>query len=137
MNKYLKDFLFRGLMFGGFGPIVTGIVLFVISFFTDVTLGGKDIFVAIVSTYILAFTQAGASVFNQIESWSILKSIAAHFSIIYIVYVCCYLINRWIPFEIGVVLIFTAIFVIAYFIIWTVVYWIVKKTAKDLNGKIS
>ena len=26
MNKYLKAFLHRGLIFGGFGPIVLGIV---------------------------------------------------------------------------------------------------------------
>ncbi len=136
MNKYVKDFCLRGLMFGGFGPIVAGIVLFIVSFFEDVALGGKEILLAIVSTYILAFAQAGASVFNQVEHWSILKSVAVHFSLLYVVYVCCYLINSWIPFEINVVLIFTAIFVISYFIIWTAVYCIVKKTAKELNRKI-
>ena len=30
MNKYLKIFLHRGLIFGGFGPIVVGIVYFIL-----------------------------------------------------------------------------------------------------------
>lgn len=136
MNKYVKDFFLRGLMFSGFGPVVAGIVLFIISFFEDISLGGKDILIAIVSTYILAFVQAGATVFNQIDSWSVPKSLAAHFSVLYIVYVCCYLINSWIPFEINVVLIFTAIFVIVYFVVWTIVYSVIKKTTNELNKKI-
>ena len=31
MNKYLKSFLHRGLIFAGFGPVITGIVYFIIS----------------------------------------------------------------------------------------------------------
>ena len=30
MNKYLKEFLHRGLIFGGFGPLVAGIVFLII-----------------------------------------------------------------------------------------------------------
>ena len=31
MNKYLKEFLKRGLMFGGFGPIVLGVIYFLVN----------------------------------------------------------------------------------------------------------
>jgi hypothetical protein len=71
MNKgYFKAFLHRGLIFGGFGPIIVGIVFFVLSLtLEDFSLSGQEVFFAIISTYLLAFLQAGASIFNQIESW--------------------------------------------------------------------
>ena len=133
MNKYFKEFCLRGLVFGGFGPIVLGIVYLCISFKTDLTVGGLEFFTAILSTYILAFIHAGASVFPQIESWSIAKSIGAHFPTLYIAYTLCYLINTWIPFDWKVVLIYTAIFVLVYFVIWVIVLAVTKKTTKNLN----
>ena len=74
MNKYLKAFLHRGLIFGGFGPIVMAIIYLILSFSIDGFLvGGVELFTAAISTYVLAFVHAGASVFNQIESWPIAK----------------------------------------------------------------
>lgn len=133
MNKYVKDFVLRGLMFGGFGPIVTAIVLLIISFFTDVNLTAVDLFTAIISTYLLAFVQAGSSIFNQIEHWPVLKSISIHFAVLYILYSVCYLVNSWIPFEPKVLIAFSVIFVSSYAVIYAVVYFIVKRTAKQLN----
>lgn len=137
MNKYLKEFMHRGLMFGGFGPIVCGIVFLILSkALNEFSLGGFEVFLAIVSTYVLAFVQAGASVFNQIEEWPLTKSLFFHFSSLYIVYTLCYLLNSWIPFEWGVIAIFTAIFVVVYFIIWTAVYLSVKAASKKMNAKL-
>lgn len=137
MNRYLKEFLHRGLMFGGFGPIVLGIIFFVLSKTLDeFHVSGGQILLGIVSTYILAFVQAGASVFNQIEHWPITKSLFCHFSLLYAAYVLCYTLNSWIPFEWGVIGIFTAIFVVIYFIVWFTAYFIVKATSKELNAKL-
>ncbi len=137
MNNYLKEYLKRGLMFGGFGPIVAGLVLLIIDLSgVTISLNGKDVLLAIVSTYILAFVQAGSTVFNQIEHWSLLKSLFFHFISIYLAYSGCYILNSWIPFEPIVLLIFTALFVVTYFIIWITVYLIVKSASKKLNKKI-
>ena len=137
MNKYFKEYLKRGMAFGGFGPIIGGIIYLILSFcIDDFTLSGADVFVAIVSTYLLAFVQAGASVFNQIEGWSITKSLLCHLGSIYVAYVGCYLINSWIPFEPTVVAIFTAIFIVTYFIIWIAVYLSIKAVSKKLNKRI-
>lgn len=137
MNINLKKFLFRGMLFGGFGPIIAGIVYLILSYtIKDFSLGGADIFTAIISTYLLAFIHAGASVFNQIEDWTIAKSLLCHLSILYFAYVICYLINSWIPFEWIVLLIFTAIFVVTYFVIWIVVFLSVKAASKKLNKKL-
>ena len=137
MNRYFKEFLHRGLIFGGFGPIIMGIIYFILSYTVkDFSVSGTDAFVAIISTYILAFVHAGVSVFNQIEHWSVMKSLFCHMSVLYVAYLACYLINSWIPFEIMIVLIFTAIFVISYLVIWVIVYLCVKGKAKKLSGKI-
>ena len=137
MNIYLKRFLQRGIAFGGFGPIILGIVFCVLSFaIEDFSLDGREVFFAIVSTYILAFVQAGASVFNQIEEWPIAKSTAVHFLTLYVVYVLCYLLNSWIPFDINIVLVFTAIFAVVYLVTWLTVVISIKLVSKKLNKQI-
>ena len=137
MNKTLKNFLHRGLMFSGFGPIVLGIIYAVLQkTVEDFSLNGMQILIAIISVYLLAFVQAGASVFNQIEGWSIPKSMFCHFSLLYAAYVICYLINNWIPFNIEVILIFTAIFAAIYLIIWISVFISLKLVSRRLNAKI-
>lgn len=138
MNNYCKEFLKRGLMFAGFGPIIAGIVLYCISFsVVDFNLTASQVLIAIVSTYILAFVHAGVSVFNQIEHWPVTKSLFWHFVSLYLVYAICYLVNDWIPFDIKVILIFTLIFVVSYFVIWFIVYFIVKNQEKRFNKKLN
>lgn len=137
MNRYIKSFLHRGLIFAGFGPIIIGIVYAVLQkTVTDFSLNGVQILIAIVSVYLLAFVQAGASVFNQIESFSIPKSLFCHLSVLYLAYTSCYLINSWIPFDPKFLLVFTAIFLIVYFCVWITVFVAVKITSRKLNAKL-
>ncbi len=138
MKQYAKQFLQRGMAFGGFGPIIAGIIYLILSLtIQDFTLSGGEAFVAILSTYLLAFLQAGASVFNQIEEWPIAKSLLLHFLTIYIAYIGCYLVNSWIPFNPIVIVIFTAIFAVTYFVIWLTVFCIVKVTSKNMNAALN
>ena len=137
MNKYVKEFLHRGLMFGGFGPIIFGIIVFIVSKTTEnFILEAGEVFIGIVSIYLLAFVHAGASVFNQIEHWSIGKSLLCHLLTLYVAYSLCYVINTWIPFEPKMLLLFTAIFMIIYFVVWCVVYFTIKATSKNFNAKL-
>ena len=137
MNKHLKNFLHRGLIFGGFGPIILGIIFLCIDLGgTDLNLGGGDVLLAIVSTYLIAFVQAGASVFNQIEEWPITKSLLCHFSSIFAVYSFAYIVNAWIPFEPLVLLIFCLIFALIYFTVWITVYLCVRAHTKRLNSRL-
>ena len=137
MNTYVKSFFHRGLVFGGFGPIVVSIILLAINAAGEaVTLTAKDYFTSTVSIYLLAFVHAGASVFNQIEHWSLPKSVFFHFSSLYIVYSLCYIINSWIPFEPKVLLIFTAVFVAGYIAVWLTVMVILKITTKKMNRRL-
>ena len=135
MNRYLKSFLHRGLIFGGFGPIITVIVFFFIERSgVALDLDGGKLLLVVISTYVLAFVQAGASVFNQIEHWSPAKSLLFHFSTLFLDYSLCYLVNSWIPFEPMVILIFCVVFALVYFTIWFTVYFSVKAYTKKLNA---
>ena len=137
MNKYVKQYLHRGLVFGGFGPIILGIVYAILdSTIPDFTVSGGQILLGIASTYAIAFVQAGSSVFNQIEHWPLAKSLAFHLGSLYAVYSAAYLINTWIPFEPTVLLIFTAAFLAVYFAVWLTVYFSVKITSKKMSEKL-
>ena len=136
-KNILKEFLTRGAVFAGLGPIIVGIVYLCISMnVADFSLSAIDVLLAIISGYLLAFIQAGASVFNQIENWSPGRSLLFHFTSIYLAYIVAYLINRWIPFNIIFILIFTGAFVVAYFIVWITVYLCMKATQRKLNRSI-
>jgi len=137
MNRYFKEFLHRGLMFGGFGPIILGVIYAVLERTAEgFSLGGGETLVAILSIYALAFIQAGATVFKEVESWSLIKATFFHFTLLYAAYVTCYLINSWIPFDARVILLFTVIFVAGFFAVWAAVYVSVKLISRRLNSKL-
>ncbi|MBE6806847.1 MAG: DUF3021 domain-containing protein [Ruminococcaceae bacterium] len=133
MNKYAKEFFHRGLLFAGFGPVVAGVVLACVP---AENLTGGQVLLAVVSTYLLAFIHAGASVFQQIEHWPLAKSLLCHFGSLYLAYSLCYLVNSWIPFDPVVLGIFTGIFVAVYFVVWGVVVLCLRAAGKALNRHI-
>ena len=137
MKKYALTFLRRGLMFAGFGPIITSVVFFILSKVLDnFYLTADQVLLSTASTFLLAFVQAGASVFNQIEDWSIGKSLLLHFSTLYFAYILCYIANSWIPFIPFVIIIFTIVFTILYFLVWFTVYFSVRAVSSSLNEKL-
>lgn len=124
-------------MFSGFGPIIYAIIIMILSYtLPDFSITAMEVFKAVLSTYLLAFVHAGASVFNQIESWSVLKSLLCHLSTLYVAYTICYLANACLTYSWAVIGIYTAIFIVGYALIWTIVYCCVRVSAKRLNVKI-
>ena len=138
MKPYVKEFFHRGMLFAGFGPVVLGIVYLILQKTVQgFSLSGEEVCLGTVSVYLLAFLQAGATVFPQIDHWSPLKSLLCHFITLYTAYVSCYLINTWIPFRAEILLLFTGIFVLIFLGIWLTVYLIVRRTRKKLNQKLT
>ena len=132
-----RDFFLRGCMFGGLGPVVLGIVYVILHHtLEDLTLTGTQVFLGILSTYVLAFIHAGSGVFHRIESWSPGKSCLCQLSLLYAAYVLCYALNDWLPFEPLAIGIFTAIFVGGYGLICLIVYLSVHAAAKKLNQSL-
>lgn len=137
MNKYLKMFLHRGLIFGGFGPVVIGIIYLILqNTVANFSLGGNEVFRAIISTYLLAFVHAGASVFNGIEEWGLAKSFGCHFAVLYAAYSVCYIINDWVPRSLTGFGIFTGVFVGFYLIVWAIVVISIKAASKEFNKSL-
>ena len=133
MKKYVKEFFHIGAMFAGLGPIIYGIIaLTTPSSVSD----GKTVFIAIVSTYILAFLHAGASVFNRIEHWPLTKSAFFHMLTLYVSYLGCYLVNSWLAFDIMNVIWFTVIFAAIYAVVWIAVVVSIKTVSKKLNKNL-
>jgi hypothetical protein len=138
MNYYVKEFLKRGLMFSGLGPIVAGIVYLCIeNSGTELNLSGSTMLLAIVTTYIIAFIHAGSSVFNIVESWSRVKGLLFQLISIYVVYTVGYLLNSWLPLKIEVIIIYTVIFVLAFLTVWLTIFFITKSVTKKLNDKLN
>ena len=131
-------FIMRGLIFGGFGPIVTAIVCAIVGAVTkDNMITTFDFFLATITTYILAFVVAGCSMIYTIEKWSFAKASLVHLSLLYLSYLLVYVTNSWIPFSWVGILIFTAIFIVGYFVIWLSIYLSLKAQANKLNKKVT
>ncbi len=137
MKSFFKTFIRRGLIFSGFGPLIAGIVYLVLDLSgANYELTGKEVFMGILTTYIIAFIHAGSSAFNDIEKWGKAKAMLCQLSCIYVVYLVGYLINNWIPFNYKVILIFTVGIVVGYLIIWFSIYFAVRKYSNKLNEKL-
>jgi hypothetical protein len=137
MNGYFKKFLHRGLVFGGFGPVVIGIIYFILqNTVENFSLGGDEVFLAIISTYLLAFVHAGASIFTGIEEWGLAKSFACHFGVLYATYSVCYLANDWIPRSLAGFALFTGIFAAVYLLVWAIVVICIKAASREFNNKL-
>ena len=138
MRFYVKQFFYRGLLFGGFGPLVLGIIYAVLQgSLPSFSLAGDQVLLAIVSTYLLAFVQAGASVFPRIETLPPALATLYHFLCLYAAYLGCYLLNTWIPFDPMVVVIFSGIFLASYLVVWCTVYVCVRVTERRLNARLA
>ncbi len=138
MKSYLKEYCKRGIVFGGLGPIICGIVYMIIDFTgVDLKLEGWQILLAIVSSYILAFVQAGSSVFEQIEEWSSIKALFWHLLSIYLVYLLTYFVNRWIPFSWLAIVTFSAAIILGFLLIWIIIYVLNRRLKNKLNSKLN
>lgn len=137
MRPYIKMFLHRGSIFGGFGPIIAAIIFCTLEYtLPDFSIGGDEILLASLSIYLLAFLQAGSSVFHQIEHWSPARACFFQFALLYAAYTGCYLINRWIPFDMLVIASFTVIFVLGYLAVYLAVWLTVRATQKKINRRL-
>ena len=124
-------------MFGGSGPVVLGIVYLILQHTpVDLALTGDEVFLGIVSIYLLAFIHAGSGVFHGIESWSPAKAALCQFGLLYAAYVVCYVLNSWILFVPWAIGLFTVIFAAVYGAIYLTVYISVKAAAKRLNSTL-
>ena len=134
MKKFMLEFIRRGLVACGFGPIVLAVVYLVLREHAGVQmLPVSQVSVGIFSLFFLAFIAGGMNAIYQIEQIPLMWAILIHGGTLYISYLATYLINDWLEQGIIPVVVFTAIFVIGYLVIWAVIYSIVKRNTQKVN----
>jgi hypothetical protein len=62
-----------------------------------------------------------------------MSAILIHGGVLYIGYLGTYLINDWLDFGALPIIVFTAIFVVGYIIIWAIIYSIIRRNTSKLN----
>ena len=60
-------------------------------------------------------------------------AILIHGSVLYVSYLGTYLINDWLDFGVIPIIVFSAIFVVGYIVIWAIIYSIIKRNTAKLN----
>ncbi len=134
MKKYILEFIRRGLIACGFGPIVLAVLYLILQHQTNLeNLTVNQVCLGIFSLAALAFIAGGMNVLYQIEQLPLMVAILIHGSVLYVSYLGTYLINDWLARGLTPVLVFTGIFIIFYLAIWAVIYSIIKKKTEKLN----
>lgn len=134
MKKFVSEFLRRGLIACGLGPIVLATVYWILQQNVAVeTLTVNQVCIGIFSLSALAFIAGGMNVIYQIERLPLMVAILIHGGVLYISYLATYLLNGWLEWGVTPILVFSGIFVVGYFAIWAIIYSIIKRNTEKLN----
>ena len=134
MKKHILDFLRRGLVAWGFGPLVLAVLFLILKQQGLVeTLTVEQVSMGIFSLSALAFIAGGMNFIYQIEQLPLMVAILIHGSVLYISYLVTYLLNGWLEWGGVPIGVFSAIFVLGYLAIWAVIYAIIRRNTAKIN----
>ena len=134
MKRFVLEFLRRGAVSSGIGPIVLAIIYLILRQAADVeTLTVNQVCIGILSLTALAFIAGGLNALYQIERLPLMLAILIHGSVLYASYLVTYLINDWLDLGVIPIIIFSAIFVVGYIVIWVIIYSIIRRNTARLN----
>ena len=137
MKKNILEFVRRGLIACGLGPIILAILyLFLQRHGAVSTLTVDQVCIGIFSLSALAFIAGGMNAIYQIERLPLMVAILIHGGVLYLSYLSAYLINGWLEWGITPVLVFSGIFILGYLVIWAVIYSIIRKNTRQLNEQL-
>ena len=134
MKRFTLEFLRRGAIASGIGPIVLAIIYMILQQVAEVeTLTVNQVCIGIFSLTALAFIAGGLNALYQIERLPLMIAILIHGSVLYVTYLVTYLINDWLDLGVIPIIVFSAIFVVGYIVIWVIIYSIIKRNTARLN----
>ena len=137
MKKVILEFFRRGLIACGFGPIVLAILYLILQQQAAVeTLTVNQVCLGIFSLSALAFMAGSLNVVYQIEQLPLMVAILIHGGVLYVTYILIYLINGWLQRQLIPILVFSAIFVTGYALIWAFIYLFNKYRTKKINQSL-
>ena len=134
MKKFVLEFVHRGLIATGLGPIVLAIVYLILKQSAAIdALTVNQVCIGILSLSVLAFIAGAMNTIYQVERLPLMTAILIHGAVLYIGYLGTYLLNDWLDFGVIPIIVFTAIFVVGYIVIWAIIYSIIRRNTAKLN----
>ena len=134
MKKFVLEFVRRGFIATGLGPILLAIVYLILKQSAAIdTLTVNQVCIGIFSLSALAFIAGGMNAIYQVERMPLMTAILIHGGVLYIGYLGTYLLNDWLGFVIMPIMVFTAVFVVGYIVIWAIIYSIIRRNTAKLN----
>lgn len=135
MKPFIKEFMLRGLLVSGSGPLVLAIIYGVLGATGQVSsLTPREVCLGIVSITLLAFVAAGMTAIYQQERLPLPTAILIHGAALYAAYILVYLLNGWLQQQWQAILVFTGIFVAGYAVIWLIIYLVTKAKTRKINA---
>ena len=134
MKKFILDFLHRGLVACGIGPMVLAILYLILQESSSLqTLTVNEVCTGIFSLTLLAFLAGGMNALYQLERLPLMAAILIHGIVLYSGYLATFLLNDWLEWGAMPIGVFSAVFVVGYIVIWVIIYTIIKRNTTKLN----
>ena len=133
MKAFLKEFVKRGSMFCGGGPLIVAIIYM---FLPVETVGVSHIVTEILTSLLLACIAAGIAAIYTVEKIPYPTAGLIQGSVLLADYLTIYLINGWIPVTWQSITMFVTIFVAAFLTISLIIYHSIKVQIEKLNKQI-
>ncbi len=134
MKKNVLEFIRRGLVACGFGPLVLAIFYLILQRQAGIeTLTVHQVCLGIFSLSALAFIAGGMNVLYQIERLPLMVAILIHGSVLYVSYLGTYLLNDWLEWGTTPILVFSGIFAAGYLVVWAIIYAVTKRNTEKIN----
>lgn len=134
MKQNFLEFLRRGLVACGFGPLVLAIFYLILQRHAGIeTLTVHQVCTGIFSLSALAFFAGGMNVLYQMERLPLMVAILIHGIVLYVSYLGTYLLNDWLEWGTTPILVFSGIFVAGYLVVWAIIYAVTKRNTEKIN----
>ena len=134
MKKNFLEFIRRGLIACGFGPMILAVLYLILQNQAGLeTLTVNQVCTGIFSISALAFIAGGMNVVYQIEQLPLMWAILLHGCVLYFSYLGTYLVNDWLEWGKAPILVFTGIFVLGYLAVWAVIYSLTRRNTEKIN----
>lgn len=137
MKKHLGEFVRRGLLASGFGPLVLAVLYLILQRHAGVeTLTVPQVCRGVFSLWALAFIAGGMNVIYQVERLPLMLAILIHGGVLYLSYLATYLLNGWLALGRTPILAFSIIFAAGYVVVWAIIYATTRRNIQKINEQL-
>ena len=137
MKKFFTDFFLRGLVAAAFGPPLLAIIYWILGLTGAVeSFSPNEVALGVLTIELLALVVGGMSSIYQQEQLPLATAILIHGGVLYATYIVIYLINGWLQRQLQPILVFSAIFIAGYALIWAFIYLFNKRKTQKINNNL-